>query len=163
VTTSGTGVQDILNAVIETGQSSRRALGAVEIERFIEAQSDVDGPVTISNLRGNTKVGASSGIVIFTAEYDLGAGRQSRDLVPRHAPGSDTRLFFEYDLGRQFRVQRAMQGRGLPVPNGLWLDELGEHLGIPGFIMEMNPGEAPNPSAFAVGRWPRLRRRIAPA
>ena len=31
------------------------------------------------------------------------------------------------------------------------LDAGGGHLGVPGFIMEMNPGEAPNPSAFAVG------------
>lgn len=149
--TGGARVQDLLDAVIETGQASRRTVEAPEIERFIASRPDVTGPVTVRNLRGNAKVGASSGIVIFTADYDEGKGRQTRDLVLRHAPGSDTRLWYDYDLKRQFRVQCALQGSGVPVPNGLWLDAAGDHLGMPGFIMEMNPGVAPNPSAFAIG------------
>lgn len=151
MTASDGGAQAVLDSVIEVGQSSRRTLGAAEIERFISSQPGVSGPVVISNVRGNAKVGASSGIVIFTAAYDDGQQRREQELVLRHAPGSDTRLFFEYDLARQFRVQQALQTSGLPVPNPLWLDEAGEHLGISGYIMTAHPGVAPNPSAFAVG------------
>jgi len=145
------GAQAMLDSVISTGQASRKTVGADEIRAFIAAQPDVAGSVLIRDVRGNAKVGASSGIVIFTADYETTAGRQSQNLVLRHAPGSDTRLFYDYDLTRQYRVQKALQGSGVPVPNPLWLDETGAHLGMPGYIMEMNPGEAPNPSAFAVG------------
>lgn len=143
--------QDVLDAVISTGQSSRAGMDAAIIERFIAGQADVEGKVTVSNVRGNAKVGASSGIVIFTAQWDGEGGRQTRDLVLRHSPNSENRLWYDYDMARQFRVQRALQGSGLPVPNGLWLDADGSFLGMPGFIMEMFPGEAPNPSAFAIG------------
>ncbi|WP_285021528.1 phosphotransferase family protein [Novosphingobium sp. fls2-241-R2A-195] len=143
--------QDVLDAVIATGQSSRQSIDSATIERFIAAQPDVAGGVRVSNVRGNSKVGASSGIIVFTANWDSGAALVERDLVLRYSPASENRIFYRYDLARQFRVQRALQGSGLPVPDGLWLDAGGGHLGVPGFIMEMNPGEAPNPSAFAVG------------
>lgn len=151
MSTTGAGAQAVLDSIIQVGQSSRRTLGAEEIQRFIASQPEVSGPVTISKVRGNANVGASSGIVIFNAAYDDGQGRRERDLVLRHAPGSETRLFFEYDLERQFRVQRVLQGTGLPIPAPLWLDKTGEHLGVPGYVMTAHPGVAPNPSAFAVG------------
>lgn len=143
--------QSVLDSVIATGQSSRKSVEIADIERFIAAQPDVGGAVTIGNVRGTAKVGASSGIVVFTAEYEGVGGRQKRDLVLRHAPGSEGRIFYEYDLGRQFRVQKAAQATGLPIPEPLWLDETGSHLGIPGFIMTPVEGVACNPSAFAQG------------
>jgi aminoglycoside phosphotransferase (APT) family kinase protein len=144
-------VQTVLDSAISAGQNSRKSVRVAQIERLIAAQPNVSGPVAVRDVRATAKVGASSGIVIFTADYDDGHGRQSRDLVLRHAPGSEGRIFYEYDLGRQFRVQKALQGTNLPVPDPLWLDETGEHLGVPGYIMMPVEGEAPNPSAFAQG------------
>jgi aminoglycoside phosphotransferase (APT) family kinase protein len=148
---SDANVQKVLDSVISAGQASRKSVGIAQIERMIAAQPEVSGPVTVRDVRGTAKVGASSGIVIFTADYDDGRGRRARDLVLRHAPGSEGRIFFKYDLGRQFRVQKALQATKLPVPEPLWLDESGEHLGLPGYIMTPVAGEAPNPSAFARG------------
>jgi aminoglycoside phosphotransferase (APT) family kinase protein len=141
----------MLNSVISAGKSTVRTIGAAEIERFIQAQDGIAGRVEISNLRTNAEVGASNGIVLFTANYDIGAGRVQRDLVLRHAPGSETRLFFEYNLARQFKVQRALQGSGVPVPEPLWLDENGDYLGITGYVMAAIKGTAPHPSAFTIG------------
>lgn len=46
------------------------------------------------------------------------------------------------DLGREFKVLRAVEAAGLPTPRALWLDEHGEWLGMPGFVMARGRGEA---------------------
>lgn len=143
--------QSMLKSVIGAGKASVRKVAASEIESFIRGQPDISATVKISNIRSNADVGASNGIVLFRAEYESGGVPQSRDLVLRHAPGSDSRLFFEYDLSRQFKVQQALQGTGLPVPDALWLDADGAFLGVPGYIMLAASGEAPHTSAFAQG------------
>ncbi|MET0985410.1 MAG: phosphotransferase family protein [Steroidobacteraceae bacterium] len=145
------GVESMVDRVISTGKAVVKQVGAEHVRRFIENQPDVTGQVTIENVRGSGGVGASSGLILFSATYDADSGPVTRDLVLRHAPGSDQRLFFEYDLVRQFTVQRALQGTGVPVPRPLWLDAQGEWLGVPGYVMEFCPGVAPHPSAFMRG------------
>lgn len=145
------GVQTMLNSMIGAGKSVLQKIGAEEIQRFIERQDGVAGPVSVDNVRGGGDVGASSGIVIFTASYHTGDSLVTRDLVLRHAPNSDSRLFYEYDLSRQFEVQLALQGRGVAVPEPLWLDGDGRYFGVSGFVMAHLPGIAPNPSAFTQG------------
>lgn len=141
----------MLNSVISTGKSNVQKIGHAEILAFIQNQPGIVGEVRIDNLRGAGDVGASSGIVLFTVSYDAGQGPITREVVLRHAPGSDKRLYFEYDLSRQFRVQRALQGRGAPVPEPLWLDADGRWLGVPGYVMVAAKGVAPHPSAFLKG------------
>ena len=144
-------VQSVLTSVISAGKAAVRAIAPEDIQRFIASRPGVTGPVTISQVRANSAVGASSGIVLFAARYDTGSGPIERELVLRHAPGSDTRLFFEYDLARQFKVQKALQDTGVPVPEPLWLDANGDFLGVSGYIMALVSGEVPNPSAFTKG------------
>ena len=144
-------VQSVLTSVISAGKAAVRTIAPEDIQRFIASRPGVTGPVTISQVRANSAVGASSGIVLFAARYDSGSGPIERELVLRHAPGSDTRLFFEYDLARQFKVQKALQGTGVPVPEPLWLDANGDFLGVSGYIMVLVSGEVPNPSAFTKG------------
>ena len=141
----------MLDSTIGAGKSSVKKVEQADIERFISSQPEIVGRVAITPLNNNADVGASNGIMLFTATYDVGQGPLSNTLVLRHAPGSETRLFHEYDLPRQFRVQRALQGTGVPVPDVLWLDATGEFLGVPGYVMHAVSGEAPNPSAFTKG------------
>jgi aminoglycoside phosphotransferase (APT) family kinase protein len=143
-------VRSMVSSVINAGKAAVHQVGAEQVQRFIESQPGVRNLV-LGNVRGAGEVGASSGIVLFTAHYDAGSGPVTRDLVLRHAPGSDTRLFFEYDLARQFRVQRALQDSGAPVPEPLWLDTDGRWLGVPGYVMVAARGVAPHPSAFLKG------------
>lgn len=144
-------VQSMLDTVIGAGKSAVHKLKIEDIQRFIENQPGVGGQVTISNVRGAGEVGASSGIVLFTAAYRDGSATVSRELVLRHAPGSEARLWFEYDLARQFKVQRAVYGSGCPVPEPLWLDARGTSLGVPGYVMSLTRGVAPHPDAFTRG------------
>ena len=80
----------MLDTVVRAGKSAVHKLGAAPIERFIRAQPGIVGAVTISQLRSAGDVGASSGIVLFTAPYDAGAGPVTREPGPMPA-GADRR------------------------------------------------------------------------
>lgn len=144
-------VQSALNTVNTTGRSVIRTVSVEQIRHFIEAQPGMRGSVSIQDVAVHGDTGASSGIVRFRATYDVGQGPITRDLVLRHAPGTERRVFVEYDLPRQFKVQRAVHANGIPAPEPLWLDEKGEWLGVPGFVMASLPGNAPFPDAFTRG------------
>ncbi len=124
-------VQSMLSSVIGAGKDVVHKVAADEIRRFIEEQPDVSGSVEVTVIGDGGEVGASSGTVLFDATLDSDRGRVTRELVLRHAPVSDKRLFFEYDLSRQFQVQRALYGTDVPVPEPLWLDPDGRWLAPP--------------------------------
>jgi aminoglycoside phosphotransferase (APT) family kinase protein len=151
MTESNPSVQSAINTVIDAGKSSVRSVSVDAIRRFIESQPDVSGNVSVTPIEFEKEGGASSGIVRFSATYDHGDGIRTEDLVLRHAPGSERALFHEYDLTRQFKVQRVLHSHGLPVPQPKWLDATGEFLGVPGYVMHTVSGEAPNASAFTRG------------
>jgi aminoglycoside phosphotransferase (APT) family kinase protein len=115
-------VQSMLSSVIGAGKTAIHKIGADEIRRVIENQPSIGGDVDATVLGDGGEVGASSGTVVFDATFETVHGRGTRELVLRHAPVSDKRLFFEYDLSRQFQVQRALYGSDVPVPEPLWLD-----------------------------------------
>lgn len=144
-------VQSMLSSVIATGKTAVHQIGAQEIRRFIENQPGVAGEVDVTVVADAGEVGASSGIVLFDASYDTGQARVTRELVLRHAPASERRLFFEYDMARQFQVQRALQNRGVPVPEPMWLDPDGRWLGVPGYTMARTHGIAPHTASFLRG------------
>jgi aminoglycoside phosphotransferase (APT) family kinase protein len=144
-------VQSMLSSVIGAGKNIVHKVGAVEIRSFIEHQPDIVGEVEVTVIGDGGEVGASSGTVLFDATFDTGDGRVTRELVLRHAPVSDKRLFFEYDLSRQFEVQRALCGTDVPVPEPLWLDADGRWLGAPGYAMARATGTGQHPAAFIQG------------
>ncbi|MCV7102830.1 phosphotransferase family protein [Mycobacterium palustre] len=144
-------VQSMLSSVIGAGKNVVHKVGTEEIRSFIEHQPGIVGEVDVTVVGDGGEVGASSGTVLFDATFDAGQGRVTRELVLRHAPVSDKRLFFEYDLSRQFRVQRALYGTDVPVPEPLWLDPDGRWLGAPGYAMARVKGRGQHPAAFIQG------------
>jgi aminoglycoside phosphotransferase (APT) family kinase protein len=144
-------VQSMLTSVIGAGKAAVQKIGAEQIRRFIENQPDVAGGVEVTVIGDGGEVGASNGTVLFDASFDAGQGRITRELVLRHAPGSDSRLFFDYDLARQFQVQRALHGSSVPVPEPLWLDPDGRWLGAAGYAMQRLRGRGQHPAAFIQG------------
>ncbi|MCV7300329.1 phosphotransferase family protein [Mycobacterium barrassiae] len=67
------------------------------------------------------------------------AGGESRDVVLRLRPPSPA-LLEPYDLAKQFTVLRALEGSNVRVPRALWLEDSGDVLGRPFFVMERLPG-----------------------
>ena len=52
-------------------------------------------------------------------------------------------VFPEYDLGKQFRVMACLGESDVPVPGMRWLEETGDVLGVPFYIMECVGGDMP--------------------
>lgn len=122
-----------------------------QIRRLVANQPDVSGDVEITIISTASVLGASNGCVVFDAEWGADGGRVRRELILRHAPGTEERLFADYDLPRQFRVQAALQGSSAPVPEPCWLDADGRWLGLPGYAMARVKGIAPSAAAFVHG------------
>jgi aminoglycoside phosphotransferase (APT) family kinase protein len=63
-----------------------------------------------------------------------------QDVVLRLRPRPPA-LLEPYDLGRQFAILRALQDTAVRVPRALWLEDTGDVLGRPFFIMERAGGD----------------------
>lgn len=115
---------------------------AQRLTRFIGAQPEVSGGVLVRDVRQvSTAAGGSNGTLLFHADYRTAEGPQSRDLVLRFLPVKG--LFEKYDVAAQFNLQRALEGTAVPVPPQLWLDEAGEYLERPGYVMAQVRGASP--------------------
>jgi aminoglycoside phosphotransferase (APT) family kinase protein len=62
-------------------------------------------------------------------------------VVLRLDPGDG--LLAPYDMEHQFRVYRALEGSGVPVPKVYWLELDRRVLGAPFYVMELLAGESP--------------------
>ncbi|MET0986633.1 MAG: phosphotransferase family protein [Steroidobacteraceae bacterium] len=135
-----TNEQDIGDRLAAHSRASR--LGALNLSdwtrkltELIAAQSDVRGKVSVSNVRPiETGAGSSSGTLLFEARWN----DQSQPLVLKFAP--EKKLFHSYDMAAQVRIQRALEGSGIPVPHIYWADLDGEHLGVESYVMHRVDG-----------------------
>jgi aminoglycoside phosphotransferase (APT) family kinase protein len=98
------------------------------------------------------KFGHSAEMMVVTIVSTAG----SHDVVIRLRPPSPA-LLEPYDLAKQFTVLRALEDSAVRVPPALWLEDSGDVLGRPFFVMERMPGtvyelEAPSESEETVRR-----------
>jgi aminoglycoside phosphotransferase (APT) family kinase protein len=94
---------------------------------------DTDG-LCIEGL-DRVEFGHSAEMMVMTIVSD--AGR--RDVVIRLRPRPPA-LLEPYDLTKQFTVLRALENSAVRVPPALWLEDTGDVLGRPFFVMERVPG-----------------------
>lgn len=112
---------------------------ASRLKDLLSAQPDLAGPIAINNVRPvETQAGGSNGTLFFDAVYSEGGTRCARELVLRFLPKDG--LFKDYDIARQFELQRRLAQSEVPVAPHLWLDTNGEFLKTPGYVMARVPG-----------------------
>ncbi|WP_203336202.1 phosphotransferase family protein [Nocardioides limicola] len=89
--------------------------------------------------------GMSSETVLLAVTRTVDGARVSEEYVARVAPAADDLpVFPSYRLGDQYRVmQLAAEHSGVPVPAVRWLEETGDVLGTPFFLMDRVDGEVP--------------------
>ena len=73
--------------------------------------------------------------MVLTIVSRHGGQETRRDVVLRLRPKPPA-LLEPYDLARQFAILRALEDTGVRVPRALWLEDSGDVLGRPFFIME---------------------------
>jgi aminoglycoside phosphotransferase (APT) family kinase protein len=114
---------------------------AARLKSLIEAQTEVQGSVTITNVRPVAEAaGGSNGTLLFRANYKTKSQSVDRALVLRFLP--ERGLFHHYDVREQFELQRALAATEVPVPEQVWLDEQGKYLVRPGYIMAQVDGSS---------------------
>ncbi|MDF8335674.1 phosphotransferase family protein [Novosphingobium cyanobacteriorum] len=140
---------NILEAAMSSTKPAANTISADQIVDLILSQSPPDSRVELSKVRGSgEKTGASSGIILFTAEVNGQVG----DYVLRYAPDTETRIFAAYNIGGQARLQHKLATlTDLPVPDARWSDPDGAILGLPGYIMDAVEGVVAHGSAFTGG------------
>jgi aminoglycoside phosphotransferase (APT) family kinase protein len=83
--------------------------------------------------------GHSAEMMVLTIVTGHGGDEGRRDVVIRLRPKPPA-LLEPYDLPKQFTVLRALAATPVRVPSALWLEDSGEVLGRPFFVMERVPG-----------------------
>jgi aminoglycoside phosphotransferase (APT) family kinase protein len=112
---------------------------AARLKQLVSAQTEVIGSVEIANVRPvGTAAGGSNGTLLFDCAYETSEGPVSKALVLRFLPAKG--LFHRYNVREQFELQRALGNTDVPVPQQLWLDETGEYLIRPGYVMAQVEG-----------------------
>lgn len=106
----------------------------------------------ISELSGPATTGFSSDTLLFDLEWDEAGAARTQGFAARIKP-SGFQVFPEYDIARQFTIQRALADTGVPVARMHWLEEDEGVLGAPFYVMEKIEGRIPtdNPPYHAGG------------
>jgi aminoglycoside phosphotransferase (APT) family kinase protein len=144
------------SALGESAEASTRAAKA----RFTQASPELLVAM-ISAQAGVTNVellafepvtegaGASNGIALFRAAYDLDGRHVVADLVLRYMPG--VQLLRQKSYADEFETVLAVARAGLPVPTPHWLDADGSLLGLPGYVMDRVDGRSPDAGMLVSG------------
>jgi aminoglycoside phosphotransferase (APT) family kinase protein len=112
-------------------------LGAA-LERFIGLQLPGSSSVQVSGLR-RSSAGNSRENWVFDASWDEHGVRSARPLLLRRDPPGGV---VETSRRAEFELLCALRATAIPVPEALWIDELGEHFGRPSLIMQRCDGAA---------------------
>ena len=84
--------------------------------------------------------GHSAEMMVLTVLTQRGGVQDRQDVVLRLRPPPPA-LLEPYDLKRQFDILRALENTPVRVPRALWLEDSGEVLGRPFFVMERVGGD----------------------
>lgn len=133
-------------ADLKMQRSSRdAALVPAALERWLSSllPDGADPEVVLHS--GIDSNGMSSETLVLDATWAEGGQRSTHPLVARVAPApQDFPVFPRYDLGHQFEVIRQVgELTDVPVPGVRWLEESGEVLGTPCFLMDRVEGVVP--------------------
>ena len=133
-------------ADLKMQRSSRdAALVPAALERWLSSllPDGADPEVVLHS--GIDSNGMSSETLVLDATWTEDGQRSTYPLVARVAPApQDFPVFPRYDLGHQFEVIRQVgELTDVPVPGVRWLEESGEVLGTPCFLMDRVEGVVP--------------------
>jgi aminoglycoside phosphotransferase (APT) family kinase protein len=107
---------------------------AEQLTDWLRAQLP-EGDLRIEGL-DRVEFGHSAEMMVLT----IVTGADRRDVVLRLRPRPPA-LLEPYDLNRQFQILRSLEGTPVRSPRALWLEDSGDVLGRPFFVMERVPGD----------------------
>jgi aminoglycoside phosphotransferase (APT) family kinase protein len=114
-----------------------------DLEAWIAARMPAARDVSVGELTGPGTTGFSSDTLLFDATWREGGAERRGAWVARLKP-TGVGVFPEYDIARQFEIQRALGATEVPVARMLWLEQDASVLGTPFYVMEQVAGRAPS-------------------
>ncbi len=105
---------------------------------YLREQLPSASDISIARVLG-MPAGASNDTVGLDVEVECDGHRALLPLVLR--PQRRDGILAPYDIGRQFRVMRALSRTAVPVPATMWHEATGAVLGAPFFVMQRVAGE----------------------
>lgn len=96
------------------------------------------GRLRVENL-DQVRFGHSAEMMMLTLAWSSDGTDKRQDVVLRARPRLPW-LLEPYDLRRQFDILRALEPTPVRAPRALWIEETGEVLGRPFYVMERLPG-----------------------
>ncbi len=115
------------------------------LERYLASQLGAEANPSVSEISSPSASGMSSETLLFDATWTESDGSKTGGaFVGRMAPSdADCPTFPSYDMGMQARAMQLVAKAGVPVPRVRWIEEGGEALGAPFFVMERLTGRVP--------------------
>lgn len=118
---------------------------AAHLERWLATLLPPGAEPTVSLHAGVDANGMSSEAILFGASWTEDGRRQEREFVARAAPAAqDVPVFPRYRVDHQHEAMRLVaELTDVPVPAVRWLENTGEVLGTPFFVMDRVEGVVP--------------------
>lgn len=114
-----------------------------ELQGWLQAQLPGATDVRVDNLAVPKASGMSNLTILFDASWSEDGAQRAEQLVARVAPEGPA-VFMQYDLGKEFRVMRALaEHTAVPVPTTRWVEEDASVLGAPFLVMDRATGDVP--------------------
>jgi aminoglycoside phosphotransferase (APT) family kinase protein len=113
-----------------------------ELARWLAGKLPEAEGIRISDLRGPGNTGFSNDTLLLDLAWRGRSGPEDDALVVRVEP-SGLRVFPFYDLAREFRILRILEGSDVPVPHARWMEQDPSILGAPFYVMERLEGRVP--------------------
>jgi aminoglycoside phosphotransferase (APT) family kinase protein len=125
-----------------------------DLEAWLRRQLPGAADVTIDQLTVPQASGLSNLTILFDASWIQDGALRTQQLVARVAPEGPA-VFMEYDLGKEFRVMRALaEHTAVPVPTVRWVEEDAAVLGAPFLVMDRASGQIPaDDPPFTTSGW----------
>lgn len=125
-----------------------------DLEAWLRKQLPGATDVAIDALDVPQASGLSNLTILFDASWVQDGALRTEQLVARVAPEGPA-VFMQYDLGKEFRVMRALaEHTTVPVPRARWVEEDPSVLGAPFLIMDRAAGQIPSDDPpFTAGGW----------
>lgn len=127
---------------IKAAAPARPKIDRDALQRFLEHQNDVVGPVVLGPFEYVEDAGSSNGIALFDADL----GGKTIPLVLRYAPGEQ--LLKQKRFDHEFLTLQVLERHEVAAPRARWCDPTDQAIGFPFLIMERLQGRAPANSAM---------------
>lgn len=137
-----------------SGEEGSAGSVAEALSDWLSCRLRAAGDIRIEGLEAPGSNGFSNITMLFDAIWRDEDGTEYRRTFVARVETTGEGLFPSYDVDRQFKTMKGLEGTAVPVPRALWMERDPSILGAPFLIMEFIGGHIPSDDpSFAASGW----------